>query len=249
MHLSRMTWKEVQALGREEVVLIPTGSVEQHGSHLPVFTDSMLATAVAEAVEAALPEHVLLTPTHWLGASAHHLGFAGTLTAGFADYMTALHQVVDSLKRHGFWKFFIVNAHGGNSEPNGIVCRQVKHEDPKILIGHANYYTYAAETIRTQLEGPFKEIRHACEAETSLMLHLFPSHVRSDLLRDDGLTPDPPVRGMSHPFNEITQEGSLGFATLASAAKGKAIFEAARDGLVIDMRALSEGYVLRSVVP
>ena len=102
MILSQMTWQEVEAIDREIVVVIPTGSLEQHGPHLPLFTDSLIATAVAEGVEKNLSGQVLLTPTLWLGASGHHLKFAGSLSADFDTYMGAIESVVESLIPHGF---------------------------------------------------------------------------------------------------------------------------------------------------
>ncbi|MCC7434401.1 MAG: creatininase family protein [Methanoregulaceae archaeon] len=245
MKLAELTWPEVEALSREIVVLIPTGSCEQHGPHLPVFTDSILATAVAEGAEARIPDRVLMTPTLWLGASGHHLAFAGTLSASMDTYMGALTSVISSLQRHGFRKFFIINGHGGNNEPNGVALRQIKEQLPALMIGHSGYYGPVAEETADVLEGPFKEIRHACEAEASLMMHIRPDLVRKDKLRDDGLAPEPAVYGMIHLFDEMTEEGSLGYATLGMPAKGKAIFDAAVAALVKQLTALHEGYVLR----
>ena len=70
-----MTWQEVGSVDREVVVLIPTGSLEQHGPHLPLFTDSLLVTSAAEAIEQKIPDKVLLLPTGWLGCSGQHLPF------------------------------------------------------------------------------------------------------------------------------------------------------------------------------
>lgn len=247
MKLAELTWPDVEALSREVVVLIPTGSCEQHGPHLPVFTDSILATAVAEAVEARIPNEILLTPTLWLGASGHHLAFPGTLSASMDTYMGALTNVIGSLQPHGFRKFFIVNGHGGNNEPNGVALRKIKEQFPALTIGHSGYYGPVAKETGGVLEGPLKEIRHACEAEASLMLHIRPDLVRLDKLRDDGLTPEPAVYGMIHMFDEITEQGSLGYATLAKPEKGKAIFDAAVGALEKQLHTLFEGYVLRGL--
>lgn len=249
MILSRMTWCEVEDLDRACVVLIPTGALEQHGPHLPLFTDSLIAGAVAEAVERNLPGEVLLTPTVWLGASAHHLAFAGTLSASFEAYMRSLQSVIESLEPHGFEKFFIVNGHGGNTEPNGLALREIKRRFPNLTVGHVGYFDYSQEVAAKVMEGPIREIRHACEAETSLALHLFPDLVRRDLLRDDGLTPNPPFAGIVATFDEVTEEGSFGYATLASAEKGKAIFDAAVDGLTRDVAALARGFRFEGLPP
>ncbi len=234
-------------VSRETVVIIPTGSLEQHGPHLPLFTDSLLATSVAEAVESQLPQHVLLTPTLWLGASGHHLAFPGTLSASMDSYIGSLRDVVKSLEPHGFRKFYVINGHGGNSEPNGIAMRQLKAEFPTLTLGHSGYFEYAKVATVGILEGPSKEIRHACEAEVSLMMYLHPTLVRADKLRNDGLVSEPFIPGLIHHFDEQTEEGSHGFATFATPEKGKLIFEHAVEGLTKAMKALATGYVLRSL--
>jgi creatinine amidohydrolase len=247
MTLANLTWPDVDTLDRSMVVVIPTGSLEQHGPHLPLFTDSILAGAVAAAVEARLESQVLLTPTLWLGASGHHLKFPGTLSASMETYMGAIASVVESLVPHGFTKFYVLNGHGGNNEPNGVVLRQLKARYPNLTIGHSGYYAFVAEQIKGILEGPCKEMRHACEAEASLMLHLRPELVRKDKLRDDGLTADPPLRGVIHHFDEMTEQGSLGYATFATAEKGKIIFDSAVEAVAKEIRTIAEGYVLKGM--
>lgn len=244
MKLAQLTWPEVEALSREIVIVIPTGSLEQHGPHLPLFTDSLLATAVSEAAETLVPDKVLLTPTLWLGASGHHLAFPGTLSASFEAYMEAIDSVISSLEPHGFVKFFIVNGHGGNTEPNGVVMRKIKARNPALTLGHAGYFDPIDTEVAQVMEGPAKEVRHACEAEASLMMHVHPHLVRKEKLRDDGLVPDPPVYGMIHHFDERTEQGSFGYATLATPEKGKVIFDAAVAALVLQLTRLYEGYCL-----
>jgi len=247
MVLQDATWKEIEAHGRESVVLIPTGSLEQHGPHLPLFTDSLIVTAVAEAVEKQLAQKVILTPTLWLGASGHHLRFAGSLSANFNAYIGSIESIVESLLPHGFHKFYVINGHGGNREPNGIAMRQLKSKHLNATFGHVGYFDFVQSTIAEVLEGPLKDMRHACEAETSLMMYLHPTLVRHNKLRDDGLAAHPNVVGVVHHFDEITEEGSYGFATLATSEKGKLIFEAAVKGVALEMETVANGYFLRGL--
>ncbi|MCE9558750.1 MAG: creatininase family protein [Armatimonadetes bacterium] len=244
MQLQSMTWPEVSESDKDAIVLIPTGSLEQHGPHLPLFTDTLLATHVAGQVESRLPAEILLTPTLWLGASGHHLKFPGTLSASFESYEGAIQSVVESLVPHGFHRFFILNGHGGNSEPNGIVLRKLKQVNPNLTLGHSSYFAFAAELASQILEGPLKEIRHACEAEVSMMLHIHPELVRVDKLRDDGLYPEPKTLGMVYHFDEQTDKGSFGYATLASASKGKLLLDAAIDGAAKQLKAIHESVML-----
>lgn len=247
MILARATWKEVQDFNRDAVVLIPTGSLEQHGPHLPMFTDSLLATAVAEQAEQRLPGDVLLLPTLWLGASGHHLAFPGSLSASFETYEGAILEAVESLIPHAFTKFYVLNGHGGNSEPNGVAMRKLKRKYPNLTFGHSGYFAFVAEVAAGVLRGPTKEMRHACEAEASLMMYLHPDLVRTPKLRDDGLSANPPVRGVIHHFDELSEEGSLGHATFASAETGKVLFEAAVEGVCREIKTIADGYVLESL--
>lgn len=249
MKLAEATWMEVDAFDREAAVLIPTGSLEQHGPHLPLFTDSILATSVAEAVEREISNKVILTPTLWLGASGHHLAFAGSLSNGFEAYIDAIVAVADSLWPHGFRKFYVLNGHGGNTEPNGIACRKLRAKYHGGLFGHSGYFSFIPQSVLDTMRGPIKGIRHACEAEASLMLHVRPDLVRRDKLRDDGLAPDPPVTGVVHHFDEITEQGSLGYATLADSSLGKRLFEAAVAGVRKEMETLYGGYTLEAFPP
>lgn len=249
MILSQMTWQEVGALSRDVVFLTPTGSLEQHGPHLPLFTDSMIATAVAEAVERNLPDKVVLTPTLWMGASGHHLKFPGTISASFETYEGAIGDLAQSLLPHGFRKFYFLNGHGGNTEPNGVALRKLKAEYNNALFGHLGYFALIADEIAKVLEGPAKDMRHACEAEASLIMHLHPQLVRIDKLRDDGLRTEPPVKGAILHFDEFTEEGSLGYATLATPEKGKAIFEAAVKAATVEIERFADGFVLVGIEP
>lgn len=242
MILAHARWPEVEALDRETTVLIPTGSIEQHGPHLPLETDTRLVTAVAEAVERRAP--VLLTPTLWLGCSAHHLGFAGSLTASFLGYQSSVEAVVRSLAPHGFRRFYVLNGHGGNASSNDVALRALKEEFPNFALGGSNYYGFAEDAVRESMTGPQKTLRHADEAETSLMLYVAPDRVRLEEAYDDGLTPEPPVRGLVEPFDAITERGAFGYPTHATAEKGRRIFEAAVEGIVGELEAF-RSYVLR----
>lgn len=245
MVLGHATWQEVRDLDRDTVALLPTGSCEQHGPHLPLLTDTLIATAVAQAVEQNLPNDVLLLPTIWLGASGHHMAFDGSMDGSFAAYEESVLAALRSLAHHGFHRVFVLNGHGGNTSSNDTVCRRHKAANPGHVVGHSGYFAWiGADVLEATLTGPVKTIRHACEAEASLMLHLHPELVRMDKARDDGLATSPPVPGLVWHFDECTEEGSHGYATLATPAKGKALFEASVAGVTGAMQALREGVVL-----
>ncbi|MER3412772.1 MAG: hypothetical protein C4341_00745 [Armatimonadota bacterium] len=250
MVLTHATWQEVRDFNRNAVCLLPTGSLEQHGPHLPLFTDSLLSTSVAERAEYRCPEEAILFPGIWLGCSAHHLAMAGTLTANADTYMRVLYDVVDCASAHGFRKFLIINGHGGNTEPNSIALRELKRRYPNHVLAHCGYFSLIPQQILDEhLKGPIKGIRHACEAETSMMMHLFPHLVRQERLRDDGLVMEPPADDgvkFIQPFDEITEEGSFGYATLATPETGAVLIEAAVQGVVNALLHVAAGYAMVS---
>jgi creatinine amidohydrolase len=160
------------------------------------------------------------------------------------SYGASLESVLSSLAKHGFVKFFVVNGHGGNTSANDITCRAWRESHPGHQVGHGGYFEFIDPALFSEMRGPWKTIRHACEAETSLMLHLRPDLVRWDKAIDDGLRPEPPVRGMVWRFDETTERGVLGAATLATPELGRALFESAVDGLAAQVAALAEGIAL-----
>jgi len=244
MKLGEMTWKDVDAVDRDTVILIPTGSLEQHGLHLPLLTDTILVTAVAEAIEARLTSSVVLAPTLWLGASSHHLAFTGSLSASSDGYFEALTAVVDSLADQDFTRFFVINGHGGNTSPNDIAARELKAAYPKASFCVSNYWSGIEAVVSATMQGPLKTIRHACEGETSLMLHVRPDLVHMDRAQDDGLMSKTDARGTVRFFDEITENGNFGYATLGTAAKGRVMFEAAVEDMVREVQRFSDEQVL-----
>ncbi|HXH60998.1 MAG TPA: creatininase family protein, partial [Fimbriimonadaceae bacterium] len=166
----------------------------------------------------------------------------------FDGYMDTLLQCVRSLRRAGFTKFFFLNGHGGNTGPNGIVTRILKEEEPDTIVGHSGYFDYIPDAVLQEvMEGPLKQIRHACEAEASMVMHLHPDLVRKERLRDDGLQTEPSVRGLTLLFDELTEQGSYGYGTLATSEKGKRLFEAAVAGATKEIGAIADGFVLKGI--
>lgn len=224
MILSELTSPQVEVLSREIVCLIPTGATEQHGPHLPIGTDWMLAEAFGKAVEANLPEQVLLVPTLACGVSPHHMAFAGTLSLSPTVYIQAIQEMIGSLVAHGFRRFYILNGHGGNTPANELALRMVKQSHPNCWLAHADYYQVANSDI-SQLAGGVG-MGHADEVETSLMLHCRPELVQTHKLVDDGLEPVPYVSGLITNFNERSLHGVAGNATRASVELGEKLYEA-----------------------
>ncbi|MBA3726667.1 MAG: creatininase family protein [Armatimonadetes bacterium] len=247
MILGEMTWQEVRDASRELVCVIPTGSLEQHGPHLPLLTDTLLCTAVAKQAEVRTADKSLLLPGIWLGCSAHHMAMDGTATASSQTYVSVLTDVVTSFMTHGFRKFLVLNGHGGNTEQNGVALRELKRGHPNDLLSHADYYGLVGPDGEKAMQGPLKTIRHSCEAEVSMMLHLHQDLVRVDKLRDDGLTlqPKAPARlSIIQNYDEITEEGSFGYSTFGTAETGKTLVDLAVKGVSEAIEYVHAGYSL-----
>src|SRR5256714_3546793 len=104
-------WTQTQS-NDGKVVIAPLGSLEQHGHHLPMLTDTMIITVIARRAEAELVDEALFLPTLWLGASDHHRAMAGTVSASNDRYVGILEDLVESLIGGGFRLIFLLNGHG-----------------------------------------------------------------------------------------------------------------------------------------
>lgn len=239
MKLEDFTSPEVKALPLRDLILIaPLGSFEQHGPHLPLTTDTDLVTAIANAVERQVPANVLLLPCLWLGHSTHHMHFPGTLDIRQMNYIAVIRDLCHSLLSMGARKILLLNGHGGNDVPVRAALREVKtdHGGQDIHVLYAAYWMIAAQSIRQIRESELGGLGHACEMETSLMLHLHPDRVRMNLIRRDGPGFASPYRkaDMQHAkpvysvndFHEISSTGVVGHPDLATAEKGARFFDA-----------------------
>ena len=207
---------------------------------MPTGTDTFLCTAVAEAVETRLSEQVLLTPTVWLGASAHHLRLGATIDSRLDNYVATLCDIARSLLNDGHKRLLFLNGHGGNIDPMRVAVRQLQPAFPETLLAAGSYWAVADEFIRETLDGDHKYVGHACEFETSMMLHVRPDLVDTQKLADAGqLIPDQ-LDGvfLSRDMRQRTREGFTGRPDLATAEKGEQLFEGIVDRLVATVEKL-----------
>ena len=243
MKLTEMTTADVDRVSRKVVVLFPIAALEQHSLHLPVFTDSFLCGAVAEGVEANLSRDVLLLPVQWLGSSSHHLGFAGSLSAELDTHVAVINQTLSSLLDHRFTNLFILNGHGGNQDPMHVALRKLTLQYPDAHLAAASYWDIASQTIAAHLTGPLKRVGHAGEMETALMMAVRPDLVKTRLIKDDPPREDARLGGVFLPMDmrRHTGQGSVGYATRASAAQGKRLLAAIIKDVTAAVVALRKG--------
>ena len=181
---ARMTAPDLRAIAAREgaLAILPAGSLEQHGPHLPVITDTASASAAAIAaarlVANDLPVAVL--PGLWLGLSEHHLPFGGTISVDYAAYRAILESVVRSLRAIGFARLLIVNGHGGNIDPLAVACRELAVAWDMPIVATTPWFL-----ARDKL-APIFEVdtgaKHACEGETSMMMAIAGDIVKKDKL-------------------------------------------------------------------
>ena len=211
------------------VVLAPIAACEQHSRHLPTFTDTLLVTAVAEGVEAALPRNVLLLPTLWLGASSHHLRFGATLSAEADTHVTILCELLTPLLEDGYERVLVLNGHGGNTDTVHMALRRLQPRFRNRVMSGAAYWELAEAELGALAEGPRKGMGHACEFETSMVLALRPELVRRDEIKDDPPRDEPALRGLftAEDMHQRTDHGAVGYPERAGAEKGRALLNAA----------------------
>ena len=229
---------ELRALAKADaLVIIPVGSTEQHGPHLPVQVDARLAAEVARRAAARISEHgsVVVAPTLWCGLAEHHMAFGATITLDFATFHALIRCVCDSILRHGFRRLVLLNGHGGNIKALDVIAGELQRE-LGVRVLSATYWTVSdvAKAFKEILEMQ-PGVAHACEAETSMMLALEPGLVdRDEMARLEGCTRNLSVSGGVYRwrgFEEMTESGVIGFPAAASAEKGERLLAAAADGV------------------
>jgi creatinine amidohydrolase len=212
------------------VVVAPIAACEQHSRHMPVFTDTILVTGVAERVEQRLPGQVLLLPTLWFGASHHHLPFGGTLSASVDLHIDMVTELLTPLLDDGYLRFLVLNGHGGNIDTMQVALRRLQPKYRDRLLTAASYWDLAKDELAALAEGPRKTMGHACEFETSMVMALRPELVRREELKnDDTRYKDNALRGLyvAEDMSQCTQQGSVGYSELATPEKGQAFLNAA----------------------
>lgn len=233
-----MKWVELNSpqlasVSRETICVLPLGATEQHGPHLPVGTDQLIADSLAQRLDVACDGQLLVMPTLPASFSEHHMGFPGTLTLDHETFAKVVMQLVHSAARHGFRRFFLLNAHGGNMAVGAVLTEQLSTILPEVEVVFGTWFRMVGERLRHLVEGSYPAVGHACEFETSLVLALLPDLVDCEAIVDDGIVPQSPLLKAdllsggptvrSLPFDQITTNGVWGKPSLASAEKGHAI--------------------------
>jgi creatinine amidohydrolase len=236
--LQEKRWQEVKQFldngGR--LAIVPVGSVEQHGFHLPLGTDSMVAIGLAE--DAAKQTNAIVTSPLWFGWSPHHMALPGSISIRPHILSELLFDILSSLTHHGFDRFVIVNGH----RIVNIPWIQISAEKAKRELGVTIAIfdpAYMSKEIVDQIG--FGPVGHAEEIETSHMLYIMPHLVRMDKAKDfsppekkryyiDPRTPKDTLCYVPSTAKELEQTakksgGVSGRPSLANVEKGKQLHE------------------------
>jgi creatinine amidohydrolase len=194
------------------VALIPVGATEQHGPHLPVGTDTIIATAVADAAAGA---HALVTPPIAFGASYFHgTELAGTVAASGEETAGAAYRVARACVDSGIRRVLFVNGHVGNAAPLWIACDRFRREFAEAHIGVMQWWDLTAGIAERATADAVDW--HANAAETSIMLTLRPELVDIDRLAEA----DDPDRTegvvFRYPVHRVSKNGVTGYPSRAS---------------------------------
>ena len=218
---------------QDAIVIVPVGSLEQHGPHLPVEIDSLLGETVAlrTARLAAEKEKVLVLPMLWTGLSEHHMSFGGTITLDTDTFLAVLRCVCESVVRHGFRRIVLLNGHGGNENAMRVAADDLSPR-LNVSIVQFTYWYAAAEAIAPLLEKQ-SGLWHACEAETSMCMALHPELVAKDRIRlaEVNTTPDVTeiVGSGVYRWRSLASRSSagvIGYPSAASPEKGEKLLAA-----------------------
>ena len=202
------------------VVIVPIGSTEQHGRHLPVSTDCRTVDAVSRRLAESLTDvPILVAPLLPIGVSPHHMMYGpGTISLGVNTVVRMVGDICESLIAQGFERILFLSGHGGNRNTLQAAANEIKHRRRR-QIEALCWWDLCPEIWDQVREGPDVTISHSGEIETSAMMAVAPETVRTDRLElVPGMTDDP---------------------SLATLDKGEAVIEAALVSLAVYVRVLA----------
>lgn len=224
------------------IAILPTAAIEQHGPHLPVGVDTMIADGMLATLRARCPDDldIRILPVQAVGKSNEHLHAKGTLTLSAETALRAWKEIGLSVARAGVRKIVIVNSHGGNLDLISILARELR-VDAGMLAVKCQWGNFGSP------QGLFsdREIAygiHGGDRETSLMLHFRPETVDMTQAKDFGSTAESgsisPIGPVSYGWiaSDLNSDGTVGEAHLATAEKGRKLAEHQISGFITLLR-------------
>jgi len=221
---------DFEELGFDKAVL-PLGSTEYHGEHLPYGSDSLVSTHLAVEL-AERVENMLVLPTLFYGMSQHYASFPIALSLSSDTLMSVLQDIFFSLNRHGINHLLIINGHDGNISPIDSASREFRESHPEMRIAVLEaWWETAGELLPEDTFEVWSGLGHAGEGETSINLAINPELV--DMSRARGVVPDLPENvKIKWRFEELTPYGVTGDPTKATKEKGRLMRDVLLEALV-----------------
>ncbi len=245
----KLTWPEINdAVDLGKVCILPVGSVEQHGPHLPLDVDIVCPVGIARGAGQTLPGKILVLPVMTYGYTGHVMDFPGTINGHYNTFIEHVLDVTKSLAYHGFKKIMLLNGHGSNMPNLDLAARRTNLETDAECVVTAwwNLLTVDKTFLPSWRESKFPGgCAHACELETSLYLYLDEDNVRKDMVQSGEIS----FNADESPFNWVdlfaagpativswtssySETGVLGAAALATKEKGERAYGEAVKQLV-----------------
>jgi creatinine amidohydrolase len=246
----RVMWQEIlraeleATLDQRPVVIVPVGSIEQHGPHCPHDVDISIPFHLAIAAADGIDDFpVIVAPPITYGFTHYNMGEIGTITLGLETFIAVLNDVARSIWANGFRRIIMLNGHGGNEQPNWSAAVKIAEEDVWVLA--LTYWHMAGPELAAWSEADEGSIGHAGEWETSLQLYLREELVDMSRAVQDRLRTKftgPETRRFAH-FPERRREmehGVMGNPLVASRAKGERLFTVLLERLIQTCREYHE---------
>jgi creatinine amidohydrolase len=231
-----LTTRDFAALDPQTIAILPIAATEQHGPHLPLETDVLIAEAYLARVRELLPENNPATflPVERIGISTEHIDYPGTQTLPTEVALKRWTAIGEDVARAGLRKLIIVTSHGGNSAAMMLVAQDLRAHQKLFVVTTSWSRLSSAETLF-----PADEVRHGIHGgavETSIMLARYPAEVRGDAIADfpsSSIALEKQYRWLSTqrpaPFawqaQDLHASGAVGNATLARPEKGEQLIE------------------------
>jgi len=240
-------------ISSEPVVLLPVGAYEQHGPHLALNTDKLIAEKICEEIVRCSSTPCAMLPAIWVGISEHHMKFAGSLTLRHTTMSAFVFDILDSLARSNVRKVLAVNSHGGNmvAVNEALTKAAVKYGGTFALLTYWNLVTNEIAEFRSS---EFGGISHACEMETALQLYLDETNVRLNKI-----PPANNLKGSSFwspemfasnkismyvPYDQLSEHGHIGDPGKGTKEFGETVFRAVVNKTLKLVEVIHKGGVL-----
>lgn len=237
------SWPQLREASKQDrVVVLPVGTIEQHGPHLPLSTDCITSREISREAVEAIPDEAILMPQVYYSFNLHHMDFPGTIAVDGDHIIPYVTDVLMSIAHHGFKKILLVNGHGSNVPFLDICARNLCNETESVA-AMVSWWDLSEPALTEIRESVYPGgLSHACELETSVILHYRPDLVDMSLAEEDisynvgkyifwDLQKGAPVKFQEF-FSRNSRTGTKGDPTCATADKGRRIVECVVENMV-----------------